>query len=73
MASPAEIVAALDTAILNWAGSPVKVQEQGSIVEYRSLADLVRARGYYANLAATASSSSHGFRLTLIRAPGAMS
>ena len=71
MATPAEIIAAIDTAIASWVGSPVTINEQGNSVTYRSLKELMAARHYYAQLDATSSTSRHGFRLTHIKAGGA--
>jgi len=62
MASAAEIIAAIDTAILNWAGKPVVLSESGRSVTYRSLKQLLDARTYYQNQ--QNASGKHGVRIT---------
>lgn len=48
------IIAAIDAAILNWAGEPVVIEQGGKKVEYRKLDDLLKARKTYAQLLSTA-------------------
>ena len=64
MATIAAIIAAIDDAILAWAGKPVRLKgPDGREVEYRSLTELISARNAYAQLQATASNGFQG-RLT---------
>lgn len=48
----ADIIAAIDAAILNWASQPVEIDVNGRKTIYRSLDELTRARKYYAQLLA---------------------
>lgn len=50
MADYAATITAIDAAILEWAGEPVTLSEQGRSVTYRSLNSLLEARKYYAEL-----------------------
>lgn len=50
MATPAEIIAAIDTAILAWCGKPVTISQNGLQVTYRSLTELTAARTYYSGM-----------------------
>lgn len=61
MATYAEIIAAIDDAILNWIGEPVRMSHNGKSVEYRELSDLIKARKYYVRLAAA---SGRGFKIS---------
>lgn len=70
MASYSSIIAAIDDAILNWADRPASISINGRQTTYRSLDDLIRARKYYAQLAAN-SNSGRKFRITEIKANGA--
>jgi len=60
------IIAALDTAIENWAGKPVSLSIGGRSITYRALSELIAARRYYAGLNATG----RGFKITNLKAGG---
>lgn len=56
MASYTEIVAAIDQAIADFTGAPVKISEpDGRSSEFTSLSELIAARKYYARLIQTQS------------------
>lgn len=63
MASYAEIIAAIDDAILNWIDGPIRMSHNGKSVEYRELSDLIKARKYYVKLQ-QASSGGRGFKIS---------
>jgi len=64
------IIAAIDAAITDWAGSPVMLTESGRSVTYRSLKELIEARKYYAKLN-VASTNSRGFTIRHLKTGGA--
>lgn len=66
MASAAEIVAAIDEAILGWVGTPASITINGRVVTYRKLQDLLDARTYYQTLQSQQSSSSFPFGVTKV-------
>lgn len=54
MATPAEIIAAIDDAILAWCDKPVSITTTGGRSKtYRSLKELIDARSAYASLLRT--------------------
>lgn len=63
------IIDAIDEAILSWVGEPVQLQEQGKMVTYRSLTQLLDARRYYAKLQLQINNKKP-FRITHLKAPG---
>ena len=63
------IIAALDAAILAWADKPVTLANNGRTTTYRSLDELIRARTYYASLAAAATPSG-SLRMSRFRSGG---
>ena len=67
--SNATIIAALDAAVLAWAGKPITTTVHGKSVTYRSLTELIEARTYYANLESTTSGAT-GFQLQRMKAGG---
>lgn len=70
MAAYAAIIAKIDEAIENWAGEPVQISEGTMSLTYRSIDDLIKARKYYASLAAAANRGGRGFSITKLRAGG---
>ncbi len=67
--SYADIIAAIDAAVLSWAGQPVRVKDEyNREIEYRSLDELMRARAQYVQLQVS-SSGQRGFALQTIQ-PG---
>ncbi len=72
MATNAAIIAAIDDAILAWADQPVSLSISGRTITYRSLAELIDARKYYAQLATTASVG-RGFTIKHFKAGGSRS
>jgi hypothetical protein len=68
MADYQAIIDAIDVAIANWTGSPQSITAaDGRSITYRSLAELVDARKYYAQLAIT-SRTGRGFTITNLKA-----
>lgn len=67
--SNATIIAAIDSAIENWAGRPASVTVSGKTIVYRTLADLVAARKVYASQLRT-SGGAVGFQQHHIKAGG---
>jgi len=70
MADYTTIIAAIDTAIENWAGTPMTLAESGRSVTYRSLRELLDARRYYASLSVS-DRNSKGFTIHHLKAGGA--
>ena len=70
MASYLSIVAAIDDAIISWVDKPVNISVSGRSTTYRSLDELIKARKYYAQLAAN-SASGRKFRISEIKANSA--
>ena len=66
--SYATIIAAIDAAIESWADQAVTITaHDGRSITYRSLADLIAARKFYAKLAAGASGAK-GFGIGILKA-----
>lgn len=70
MADYAAIIAAIDTAIQNWAGKPMTITVEGRTITYRSFQQLIEARKYYAQLAAQGTGGK-GFKITNLKATSA--
>lgn len=64
------IIAAIDTAIANWVGEPVVIEQGGKRLEARSLKELIDTRREYARLLATARSGKP-WAMTRLRNGGA--
>lgn len=68
---PSEDVDAIDEAILNAAGSPLRVKTDAAEVESRPIGDLIKARQYLSSGSA-GSRPRRGLRFTKIVPPGAL-
>lgn len=62
-----DIVDALDAAILAWAGSPLAVTIHGRTTQFRTMDDLLKARTYYAALAAQTTRSGAPFAISIAK------
>jgi len=69
MATYAEIIATIDTAIAAWADQPVSLSVNGRTVTYRSLTELTATRAYYAQLLRS-QSGAVGFQIHHLQAGG---
>lgn len=70
MASYTSIIAAIDDAIADWAGKPISISTSGRSTTYRSLDELLKARRYYAQLAAN-SAGGKPFRISHLKSGSA--
>lgn len=68
--SAATIIAAIDTAIENWAGKPISLSVNGRAVTYRSLAELIEARKYYGTVDSATGDIRDGFKIANFRPGG---